>query len=611
MIAEQRGIMRALATTPMRDLLRGRLSGRLDLERAIGEADLPEPAAQLVRQVAGRTRLSRLERAEVAREIASHFREGLDAGRDTDDLIRAFGDPAVAARLIRRTKKRARSTLHKLWTRGWQAVGVAALILAAAYSIQTVRFRIGAPVVAHDYLADLNADAAAVPAAERAWPIYERAIAAFVEPPRKIPAETEPPMPGEFVSNAQTRIDVDEVDPGEEDWPEVVNHIRANQDTLALLRTAATRAHMGLTLSAPAGAAPEEGAADVFQGALLALSIPHLGQMRRLASLLWADARLAVVEDDGARAASDLVALIRMAAHAREPATLINQLFGLSILDLALDGVSHILADHPATLTDEQWSRVAHTLAGWCGGGRVRIEFGPERLYFYDALQRIYTDDGRGDGRLTLEGLRAMNSLLAATEHNSNLSGAERLAGPILAAAIAGRAEMRREYDRVADTAADYAGRAPWTRDDEAFQRETDLSWLGLRSSVRYMLVSQLAPAYWHVVNRGDEVGMRRDGTLVAIAMELYRQRHGVYPESLDALTPDLLPSVPRDIFDGSPVRCIIRDGSYTLYSIGADGDDDAGAPALDLVGGRDPRAARRGPNPVNGDWVLFPPEPR
>jgi hypothetical protein len=40
---------------------------------------------------------------------------------------------------------------------------------------------------------------------------------------------------------------------------------------------------------------------------------------------------------------------------------------------------------------------------------------------------------------------------------------------------------------------------------------------------------------------------------------------------------PELLSEVPQDPFDGQPVRYMLRENGYLLYSIGADGKDDAG----------------------------------
>jgi hypothetical protein len=67
---------------------------------------------------------------------------------------------------------------------------------------------------------------------------------------------------------------------------------------------------------------------------------------------------------------------------------------------------------------------------------------------------------------------------------------------------------------------------------------------------------------------------------VTAIALKRYQLQHGAYPEKLDELVPDLLPSAPIDFMDGKPLRYQLRpDGDFRLYSVGVDGIDDGGDP--------------------------------
>jgi hypothetical protein len=74
-----------------------------------------------------------------------------------------------------------------------------------------------------------------------------------------------------------------------------------------------------------------------------------------------------------------------------------------------------------------------------------------------------------------------------------------------------------------------------------------------------------------------DSESMRRL-LVAALALERYRLRHSSYPELLDALTPELLPSRPLDFMDGAPLRYRhTQDGRFVLYSTGLDCIDDGG----------------------------------
>jgi hypothetical protein len=66
--------------------------------------------------------------------------------------------------------------------------------------------------------------------------------------------------------------------------------------------------------------------------------------------------------------------------------------------------------------------------------------------------------------------------------------------------------------------------------------------------------------------------------TVAALAAERYRLKHGVWPKSLDALVEaGLLPAVPRDPYDGEPLRTQYAGGNLVIYSIGRDHIDNGG----------------------------------
>jgi len=62
-----------------------------------------------------------------------------------------------------------------------------------------------------------------------------------------------------------------------------------------------------------------------------------------------------------------------------------------------------------------------------------------------------------------------------------------------------------------------------------------------------------------------------------AIAIELYRRRHGKLPERLKQLVPDFLPQIPTDPFDGQPLKYVVREEEYLIYSVGRDRVDNGG----------------------------------
>jgi hypothetical protein len=65
--------------------------------------------------------------------------------------------------------------------------------------------------------------------------------------------------------------------------------------------------------------------------------------------------------------------------------------------------------------------------------------------------------------------------------------------------------------------------------------------------------------------------------TLAAIAAERYRLAEGRWPETLEQLTPRYLTDVPRDPFDGQPIRYRRLDEGVVIYSVDRDREDNGG----------------------------------
>jgi hypothetical protein len=81
-----------------------------------------------------------------------------------------------------------------------------------------------------------------------------------------------------------------------------------------------------------------------------------------------------------------------------------------------------------------------------------------------------------------------------------------------------------------------------------------------------------------------------------ALALERCRLAQGQFPQSLEALTPQFIAQVPKDVIGGRPLKYRREaDGSFILYSVGWNETDERGAVALNQDGSVDPQS---------GDWV-------
>lgn len=107
-----------------------------------------------------------------------------------------------------------------------------------------------------------------------------------------------------------------------------------------------------------------------------------------------------------------------------------------------------------------------------------------------------------------------------------------------------------------------------------------------IRPSKREPMTYILMPVFTHA--RTKYVAQVAGGNLLrtALALHIYKKRTGAYPAQLSELVQaKLLPTVPADPFAAPETALTYRrlpDGTYHLYSIGADGTDDNGKPVAD-----------------------------
>lgn len=85
--------------------------------------------------------LRRKDREEVAAELAAHLEDGMESGRDLDQLLREFGEPATAGALIGRSVRRRRRARQPLL----RAAKVFTLSVALVYAGLFARLHVRAP----------------------------------------------------------------------------------------------------------------------------------------------------------------------------------------------------------------------------------------------------------------------------------------------------------------------------------------------------------------------------------------------------------------------------------------------------------------------------------
>ncbi len=602
--ASRPSLLTRLRRTTLTELFRGRLSAGHSPETIIFASGLDAPTRALVAEICKRTRLRNDERVDVARELIAHFADGRDAGVAPDMLIRAFGDLTAAARLIRRAKIRNRSLLWHAFRFVRRALGV----LIVVYIGLAVYYSNGKPNVSVDYIAKLNEPILQIPADQRAWPLYNKVAETLGNDPQ-----------------LKTRIFDGYVSASERNWPTIVAWLKSNHQVLSLIDQATARRSMGFVYG-PEGsvreikdlAQPVTNPSDPFHHAFISVLLPQLNGLRSAAYMVAADARLAADEKDANRWMRRIDEIRKAANHSRAPGVVVSYLVEIGIETTRLDQIERMLTDHPDLLSEEQLTQLAHQNAVHYKPSDV-MSFDVERLVFQDMVQRVYTDDGHGDGHLSAQGIANIqmisNSTIPTFRQNAGIEVAKYALSPAAALLSASRKDLTEKYNQAMDRMQRNIDR-PWReRRDEI----ADVDALELKSSFlksyRYALLAILLPSLDRASLTAERFLVQRDAVQVGIALELFRRKTGHYPATLAELSPLYLPSVPLDPCDGQPMRYAVRDGKPVVYSIGVDLNDDGGvAPFLKTGAKRisselngSELAIGQSPKRFDGDWILYP----
>ena len=561
-------------------------------------SSLPAPLAGVVMEVSKRCRLWRREKIEVARELCGHFTEGLSRGVLPEELVASFGEPKLAARLITQAKKRNRPWAWRVSKRTVQ--GVFALVLAAVlwYGWNAARYYSGSPSIKFNIQSEMNAAALATPLEERGWPHYRDAARGlkrlgFFEAMNKI--EGWPYLK-----------------PGTPEWVAAcVLHDRAKAEVEMVRQgTRAPRAAYILRVdleheykdNVPSGIEPASSENPTGLGVLL----PQLAVIRRQGQVLAFEVRRAAAEGRGADAAADIERMLSLAHHGSEDGTLIAQRVELAVVNLALTTLNWVVEEYPKAWSDAELQRLAHLIGSYAPGQKGSQAWQPDvrlqRRVFEDLLQRFYTDDGEGDGRLC-SGL-----LESSKEFGVVLPKNARYMQPLLGGVVAGRAEMRRQHERLLGRFEAELAKPAYERNLYAVEEEAEQmkGTLGVRNSLAIVM----APSLRMIVPEFLVTRTQRDATAAGLAAELFTRRNGRAPSNWSDLVPALLPAEPVDPWTGKTLvlkASGAENGRPLIYSFGADRVDDGGRLGEDGDPARVQIARRDGTPPLTWDWVLWP----
>ncbi|MHC4179301.1 MAG: hypothetical protein ACYSWU_17450 [Planctomycetota bacterium] len=326
-----------------------------------------------------------------------------------------------------------------------------------------------------------------------------------------------------------------EIPPPGEPWPD----IEAVEKFLEQYEAPLRQLH-----AAAAAGGPARYPTDFSQGLLM--SLDHVQSLREGARLLALEAHVRAHRGDAQGAARSIDAIFMLADSLKQEPIIISQLVRYAIDGIAMDLLQRQLPT--ADFSDEDLDRLqAHLRAVDYSQGLQRGMMG-ERVMGIMAI-----NNPAGMGSSDSSGIPFWGLLRSA-----NLSVYLKYMNRMVAATKRPLPQARREAEQIGSDVQSATGGSPFT-------------------SPGHIMTSLLVPAIDAFVDAAARMAASSRATDAVIAVERFRRTTGRLSENLDELVPELLPGMPIDPFHRQPLRYVVKDDEYVIYSVGRDGVDDGG----------------------------------
>jgi len=526
---------------------------------------LPVCAVEYIRRVTKKIRYRRHVRAEVGAELTAHFEDALKDCANAEEreakareLIEQFGDARLLAILCRRAKKRCRPLWQKAFIRTVQAIGVFLLYLGLC----SLPLFLGRPAIRVNYAEWLNEHwRPNDKEARNAATYYGQAARLYVKPPSELGRKVETTTPKlDDYNDVELRL--------------LASWLDENAPALAKLRQGAKTPHYWPIYDTNES---ELGAPGFMGGAMDALT-----KYRHLAFALNHESACEIHRGNLQDGLDICFVIRRMGRHLQDRGVLLEQLVGIALENLAYSRMLGILYDEP-NVPVQILTCVRDELLVLRDEHRSVISLDGEKAFWHDAIQRTFTDDGKGGGHALRHGFP-----YAAGDWRDNLLG-------IFAFHYPDRRETIVMVERFFEGVQKSLTVMPGQEDSTSASNGQDEAALG------NMLLSLLPSAYSRAGQQVWALKTHEAAAIVSVAILSYKDDKGKYPASLgELLDTGYLSKPPQDPFGQGPLVYEVTTDGFLLYSCGENLTDDGGVQGVDKHG--KPRMWSD-----NGDWVFWP----
>ena len=510
---------------------------------------LPICVAEFIKLVIKKMRYHKKVRQDVRAELSAHFEDELrecktdeEKEQKAQQLIGQFGDVKLLAVLLRRAKKRCRPLWRKALVRSFQAVGVIVLYFLICFG----RLAIGTPTISVNYIDRLNQIVrSGKDEAENAKLYYDQAIKLYVKCPKAIEKK--------FLGCSSTACGVASswlTDFNDLEMRHLLKWLTDNQPAFEKVREGAEKTYCWAIYRGDE--------AELMKSNMLKIAMEPLSNYMRVARAMTWQILYRAYSGDIEEALSDCIVLQEFGGHLQGKGLLIEQTVGVGIEARAHRTFFTILekTDVPADAlkkTQEQLQNEYSKLHNV-------INLEAEKVFWYDLVQRGFTDDGKGGGRVLKNGLP-----LVVKDAKSSLMGFFLWDYP-------DRRDVTNTIDKYFQEAKELLAKTPWQLHARGLTQKWD------EIGKECFMLKMIGPAHGSVGQLGWRVKTARLGLLTVLAVLRYEKEKGKYPEDLEELVAaGYLRKLPMDLYSDQPLVYRRTTENFILYSVGPNFIDDGG----------------------------------
>jgi hypothetical protein len=275
----------------------------------------------------------------------------------------------------------------------------------------------------------------------------------------------------------------------------------------------------------------------------------------------------------------DCLAIARAGNHWQGKGTIIEQLVGLDVRNLAYDELLPLLATQK--LSAAELKDLQHQLSQFFPQGYPLMELEGERMAFMDVVQRLFTDGGPGGGHLIPQKTEMVIDMYddlfeMAEDVPIGRKFIENAALTSMCLLHARRDATVEFSEQIYDRQAEIAGMSPYQRHKRNLMDTEEI--LDAMSRYRYALLHYFIPAAERVSGLSYQDKALYEAIITIIAIQRWRLEKDDYPANLDELVDGgFLKQLPMDPYSDKSLIYKKTEDSFVLYSVGRNFKDDGG----------------------------------